>query len=79
MKKSIGGEIIDMEYVNGKTVATVGYDDEKRVLTIEFTRGPVLVYDAVPKSVYEELIKSPTPDGFFEDKIRHVYKNKRVC
>ena len=78
MKKSIDGKTIDMDYVEGKTLSTVGYDEEAQVLAIEFTRGPVHVYSAVPKDVYEELLKASSPDAYFDDKIRNSYKNRRV-
>ncbi len=78
MKKSIEGEIIEMDYVYGKTLSTVGYNEEKQMLAIEFTRGPVHVYSEVPKNVYDDLIKAPVPDEFFEENIRRTYKNRRV-
>ncbi|MEA4895865.1 MAG: KTSC domain-containing protein [Oscillospiraceae bacterium] len=78
MRKSIDGNIIDMDFVSGKTLSTVGYDEEARVLAIEFCRGPVYVYNEVPKSIYDELLKAPLPDDFFEEKIRYAYKNRRV-
>jgi len=78
MKKSIDGEIIEMDFVDGRTLSTVGYVEEKKLLAIEFSRGPVYVFSEVPESVYEELMKSDTPDDFFNDKLKNGYKNKRV-
>ncbi len=78
MKKSIDGKVINMDFVEGKTLSTVGYDDESKVLAIEFTRGPVHVYNEVPKNVFDELLKAPSPDVYFDEKIRYAYKNRRV-
>lgn len=78
MKKSIDGKVIDMNFVEGRTLSTVGYEDEARVLAIEFTRGPVYVYNEVPKNVYEELLAAPSPDVYFDEKIKTGYKNRRV-
>ena len=78
MRKSIDGKTIDMDYVEGKTLSTVGYDEEAQVLAIEFTRGPVHVYNGVPKDVYDELMKASSADIFFDEKIRNCYKNRRV-
>ena len=78
MKKSIDGKTIEMDYVEGKTLSTVGYDEDAQVLAIEFSRGPVYIYNGVPKDAYDELIKSPSPDIYFDEKIRNSYKNRRV-
>ena len=78
MRKNIDGKIIDMDFVEGRTLSTVGYDDGAQVLAIEFARGPVYVYNDVPKDVYEELIKAPLPDVYFDEKIKNGYKNRRV-
>ncbi len=78
MKKSIDGKTIEMDYVEGKTLSTVGYDEEAQVLAIEFARGPVHVYNGVPKDVYDELLKASSPDVYFDEKIRNSYKNRRV-
>lgn len=78
MRKSIDGKIIEMDFVEGKTLSTVGYDEESQSLAIEFTRGPVHVFNEVPKSVFDELMKAPSPDDYFEVNIRRSYKNRRV-
>ena len=78
MKKSIDGEIIEMDFMNSRTLSTVGYNKEKKLLAIEFTRGPVYVYNEVPESIYEELMKSDVPDDVFFDKIKNGFVNKRV-
>jgi len=78
MRKSIDGEIIEMDFVDSRMLSTVGYHQEKKILAIEFTRGPVYVYNEVPESIYDELLKSEAPDDIFNDKIRYAFKNKRV-
>lgn len=78
MKKSIDGLIVEMDFVDGRTLSTVGYVEEKKVLAIEFTRGPVYVFNEVPKNLYEELLKSETPDDLFYEKIKNGFVNKRV-
>ncbi|NCC68397.1 MAG: KTSC domain-containing protein [Clostridia bacterium] len=78
MKKSVDGTIVEMISVESKTLATVGYNDEEKVLSIEFCRGPVYVYNEVPKSVYERLISEPSPDDYFNENIKNGYNNRRV-
>jgi len=78
MKKSIDGTVMEMIPIGTKMLETVGYDEEKRVLAIEFTRGPVYVYSEVPKDVFEEQLAAPSPDDFFSEKIKNGFANKRV-
>ena len=78
MHKSIEGKTIEMTYVDTKMLSYVGYDEKTQALAIEFCRGPVHVYDEVPKDIYEGLLSAAAVDDFFNEKIRNTYKNRRV-
>jgi hypothetical protein len=78
MKKGIDGAVVEMVPIGSKNLSCVGYDAEKRQLTVEFTRGPVYLYYDVPKALFEALLVSDTPDDYFNEKLRYGYKNKRV-
>ena len=78
MKKNIDGIPLEMDYVDSTMLSTVGYVEEERMLAIEFSRGPVYVYNNVPKNVFDELLKAPSIDDYFTENIKNGYKNKRV-
>jgi len=78
MKKSIDGTIMEMTFVEAKMLSYVGYNEETQVLAIEFCRGPVHVYNDVPKTIFEGLLLSPAVDDYFNENIRNSFKNRRV-
>ncbi len=78
MKKGIDGMTFEMTKVESALISYLGFDEEKRFLLIEFIRGPVYIYNEVPKSVYDALLSAEIPDDFFNSNIRYVYKNRRV-
>ena len=78
MKKSVDGIAVEMTAIVARNLWYIGYNQEKKVLMIEFRRGPVYVFNEVPESVYEELLKSDAPDEFFDEKIKNGFKNRRV-
>ena len=78
MKKSIDGNVMEMTPVESKNLSYVGYDEEKSALLIEFTRGPVYIYNEVPKSTFEGLLSALSVDDFFNESIKNSFKNKRV-
>lgn len=78
MKKGIDGMTFEMTKVESALISYLGFDEENRFLLIEFIRGPVYIYNEVPKSVYDALLSAEIPDDFFNSNIRYVYKNRRV-
>jgi lysyl-tRNA synthetase class 2 len=49
------------------------YDQEQKVLQVEFTNGNVYKYHDVPKAVYEELEKAPSKGQYFNTEIRDQF------
>lgn len=78
MRKSVDGAVVDMTPVEARTLASIGYIEERGDLALEFTRGPVLVYYEVPENIYKALLSADLPDDYFEKNIRYTFKNKRV-
>ena len=58
-------------------VASAGYDDATLVLEIEFTSGKIYQYDAVPRSVYEWLLRTPNKGSYVARMIseRYAYRD----
>jgi hypothetical protein len=78
MNKNIEGAVFEMFPVEARNFAYLGYNEEGPKLVIEFVRGPVYVYEAVPKAVFEAFLASDTPDAFFDAQIKNAYKNRRI-
>ncbi len=55
-----------------------GYDERSRVMEIEFVNGDIFEYKGVSPETYRQLMASPSPNSFFEDKIEDAFSGKRV-
>ena len=55
-----------------------GYDEASRVMEIEFVNGDVYQYKSVSPETYRQLMASPSPNSFFEDKIEEAFSGKRI-
>lgn len=55
-----------------------GYDEGPRVMEIEFVNGDVYEYTSVSPELYRQLMASPSPNSFFEDKIEEAFSGKRI-
>ena len=78
MKKNVDGNVVDMVAVESRNITYLGYNEENKVLAVEFLRGPVYVYKEVPKSTYEELLASEALDDYFDKNVKNGFANKRV-
>jgi len=55
-----------------------GYDERLRVMEIEFVNGDIYQYKSVSPELYRQLMASPSPNSFFEDKIEESFSGKRT-
>ena len=55
-----------------------GYDERSRVMEIEFVNGDIYEYKSVSPETYRQLMSSPSPNSFFEDKIEEAFSGKRI-
>jgi len=78
MKKRINETEVEMVAVESRNISYVGYSEEKKFLVFEFIRGPVYVYDDVPKSTYDTLLSSTAIDDYFNDSVKNSFKNRRI-
>jgi hypothetical protein len=62
-----------MPQVNSSAIIRVAYDDHARRLEVTFVTGRVYAYDAVPRRVYERLLRAPSKGQFFNSEIRDRY------
>jgi hypothetical protein len=57
---------------------SAGYDESLCTMHIEFTNGDVFEYKSVSREIYRQLMASPSPSSFFEDKIDEQFSGKRL-
>jgi lysyl-tRNA synthetase, class II len=79
------GLAMDREPVNSSAIASVGFSlafgiettipwlDLPGTLEIEFTKGDVYQYLAVPTSVYKQLMSAPSAGQYFNQAIKNSY------
>jgi len=64
--------------VESATLATVGYDEGRQLLQLEFGSRAVYVYFGVPAAVYEALLGAPSKGRFFNGTIRGRYPYRQI-
>ena len=64
--------------VESSTLRSAGHDDQSAVLELQFRNGAVYQYGLVPRSVYQDLLRSPSKGGYFNQNIRGKYPYQRV-
>jgi KTSC domain len=64
--------------VESTSVASVGYDPERRVLEIEFRSGSVYQYSQVPQRVHERLMSASSKGRYLVYAIRTRFRYRRI-
>ena len=64
--------------VRSSSIVSIGYDEERSVLEVEFVGGDVYRYYDVPAGVVETLLAAPSLGKTFNAWIRDRYRHERV-
>ena len=56
--------------VDSTSLRTIGYDDERQPLPVEFHNRSIYQYFEVPATVYRELMQAPSKGAYFNRSIR---------
>lgn len=64
--------------VRSSNIQSIGYDDDSRVLEVEFNSGGIYQYSHVNKEVYLRLMKVSSKGTFFAENIKDNYDTKKV-
>ncbi|MGD2183128.1 lysine--tRNA ligase [Lusitaniella coriacea] len=54
-------------------IQSVDYDEEKKILRVDFNNGGIYQYNDIPGSVYKELKEAPSVGQYFNTHIRDKY------
>ena len=60
----------EMIPVASSLLKTVGYDDEKEELRVEFHKGGSYVYRGVTRRMYDAMMDDPSAGGYFIQNIK---------
>lgn len=64
-----------MQTVKSSNIAQLGYDPATQELRVQFAKGGLFSYAAVPRDRYEELRAAPSIGAYFAYKIRPHFKS----
>jgi hypothetical protein len=67
------------QQVESSNLRSVGYDESRQLLEIEFRNGRVYRYTGVPRAEYEELMRAPSLGRYFLANIRDSYDYERAA
>lgn len=65
--------VVNRQAVSSSNLQSIGYDDARQLLEVEFTSGNVYCYYGVPSSLYQELMAARSHGQFFNAHIRDRY------
>ena len=57
---------------------SIGYDEEKEILEIEYNLGFIYQYHKVPKSVYKKLMSEKNKIVFVQERIAKQFRSQRI-
>ncbi|MHB8898071.1 MAG: KTSC domain-containing protein [Thermoguttaceae bacterium] len=70
---------IERTLVHSSALRSVGYDQEQRVLEVEFTNGAVYQYFDVPAEIYRGLMAAESHGRYFHQHVRDKsYRYQRM-
>ena len=64
--------------VQSSNIASIGYDEVRYILEVEFRTGSVYQYYNVPKSVYKGLINASSHGTYLGRYVKDVYRYRKV-
>ena len=69
---------MERKRINASTIRSVGYDEGRQLLEVEFTNGAIVEYSGVSREVHRRFVNAPSPGSFFQDQIEENFSSKRV-
>jgi hypothetical protein len=69
---------MERQEVESTTMRSVGYNQTKQILEIEFQSGMIYQYLDIPPAIYKELLEAESKGRYFNSEIRDTYEFVRV-
>lgn len=67
-----------MRKVDSSMIRSAGYNQDDKKLHVKFNDGHTYVFSDVPNSVYQDLLKSESAGGYFNNSVRGKYTHEKV-
>ncbi|HSK73899.1 MAG TPA: KTSC domain-containing protein [Pyrinomonadaceae bacterium] len=64
--------------VDSSMLVSIGYDEKKKILEVEFTSGGIYEYYDVDKKTYDELMNADSHGSYFYHNIRDDYDFSQI-
>ena len=71
--------LVERLSVKSRILRSVGYDENTKILEIEFSSGFVYQYSGVPPKVYADLMHSAEIGKYYSEKVRPRFQTKQVA
>lgn len=72
------GNLMNRIKVKSSNVVSVGYDETKKILEVEFINSDIYRYFNVSKKIYDSFMSAESKGKFIHKYIRGVYKYVKV-
>jgi hypothetical protein len=69
---------LERQPVKSRILRSAGYNENSKILEIEFQSGLVYEYLGVPPKVYKDLMSSDAVGKYFSDKVRTRFRTKQI-
>ena len=69
---------LDRKPVQSSDLSSVGYDERRQMLEIEFRSGGIYRYLEVPKETFSGLMESDSKGRYFATHIRDRFRHERI-
>lgn len=69
---------IEMKSVSSSNLVAVGYDEEEKLLHVQFKNGNVYEYRGVPKKTYQNLMGAESLGSYFHQNIKFGFPYSKV-
>lgn len=59
-------------------IRSIGYDEESRILEVEYLTGAVYEYHDVPPELYSGLMAAASHGGYLSRHVKNRYRYRRI-
>jgi metal-dependent HD superfamily phosphatase/phosphodiesterase len=70
--------IMERTRIDTRLIKSIGYDREKKIMTIEFTSDMIYQYNNFPEDLYDEIVSNKSIDKFFKINVVNKYHYNRL-
>lgn len=69
---------MNRQLVRSSNIRSIGYDQEKLILEIEFHSGGIYQYFEVPETIFNELMRAASHGSYFHRYIKNRYRYSKI-